>query len=216
MAQVNCPSSVQACALRIVRRDATGAKVTGATAGYVTDAMARLTITPDIEDGQEFQEKNACGSFIINSRDRDLIKRFDLELDLLIPDPEISELLTADALIVSGGNNIGAQGPALGVAPTDNGVSIEWWTKAILTGSVAGTGGAWFHWAAPWTYWRPSDKEFSNAPLITKYVGYAIENPNFGTGPAAPLFASAITRAIARQRDNTAPPTTQCGYTTIA
>lgn len=216
MAQVNCPPSVQFCGLRIVRRTATGAVATGTTGSYVTDAQGKISIGNDVENGQEFLEKNGCGDLIVNSRDRDRIKRKTMTLELLKPDPEIFELLTSGALLVSGGNNIGAQDPVLGVAPTDNGVSLEWWSKALAPGGgQIATGGAWWHWALPWTYWRPSDEEFSNAPLVKKYEGYGIENPSFGTGPAAPLFTSAIARAYAWQRDNAGPPAAVCGYITI-
>jgi hypothetical protein len=210
-----CYPSVQACALRIVRRDATGAEVSGTTGGYVTNAMTRLTVTPEQEAGLEFLERNACGEFVVNNRDRDLIKRYAVELDLLHPDPEIEELLIGSSLITSGSQSVGAQVPLLGTTPSDNGVSVEWWSYAKVPGAQNAPSLPYFHWVLPWSFWQIGANEFGNSPLVTHFTGYAVENANFGTGPMAPLFSAAITRAYARQRDSAAPPATACGYTTI-
>lgn len=256
MAKPDESASIQACVMRLARLAADGTTPAGATNGYVTKNFISLTMTPEVDEGQDFSTQNACGEYVITARDRPIIKRWNLEMEWLMPDPEAAEMLTSAPLILSTaaapitptGNltngsdiisalsvtvdgfdvgatvtgtgvgasaviveilsptsirvsvpstatsagvsltitpvaqGIGLQALPLGAQASDNGVSLELFTKAI-----AGSGPAallpYYKWAFTRSYWRFADREFNNARMAQKFSGYAIENVNWGNGP---------------------------------
>lgn len=212
MAQPDAPASIQGCALRIARLDAAGATPAGATNMYTTHLFSKLDFNANIDAGQETLIRNACGLLAFSPKDKDQVKRFDLALDLLIPDPEIHELLVGAQLITSGGQSIGYTAPALGVPIADNGVSLEIWSKAIVGNAPAGVR-PWFRWAFPRTHWQLTNRTIDANAMTVSFVGFAEENPNWGNGPNNdwPASASPLLRAYGVVRDD-ALPTVGTGY----
>lgn len=101
MAQPDKVVSIYACALRLARLSATGATTAGATNGYVSNNLITLSVTPDIDEGTDFSAKNACGDDAFPVKDRPTTKRLNLSMSLEVKDPEITELLTSNPLILS-------------------------------------------------------------------------------------------------------------------
>lgn len=114
---------------------------------------------------------------------------------------------------------IGAMAPPLGVHPStyNYGVSVEVWTKAIIGGNQA-TYLPWFHWVLPKCWWQIDERAAENADMKHPLHGLAMENPNYGQGPAGdfPDFASPLSRAWARYRSNDLPTAIQPGYQSAA
>lgn len=294
MSQVDTPASIQACAIRLARLAADGTTPAGATNGYVTRNLIKMTVKPEIEAGQEFTIRDACGQLPIIYRDRDIIKRYAADIEFMNPDPEIAELMVAAPLItgtigttrtvadgttVNGsstvtsptiaftasdiGNvisgtgitagtviqsiasgsaatmsapatasgsgsvsltltastrSIGAMAPPLGLLPTDNGVSIELWSKAIIGNGFAQVN-PWLHWAYPMGVWTPGDRDHANDRTGMAFHGFLYENPGWGNGPwndwamAAPSTKS-LTRAWGFFRSNDLPVVAP-GYTAV-
>lgn len=104
---------------------------------------------------------------------------------------------------------IGNQAPALGVQASDNGVSLELWSKAVV-GSGPAAVLPYYRWAFVRTYWRFADREFANSRQAQKFEGYGIENINWGNGPfndwvdASPS-AKTLSRAWGYHRAATLP-----------
>lgn len=294
MGQPDTAASIQACALRLARLAADGSTPAGATNGYVTKNFITLTMSPEINEGQDFSEQNACGDEVISARDRPIYRRWNVDLELMVPDPEVGELLCAAPLILSTpasarvlaangtttnaspivssptaafttldlgatltgtgvgvgaviisidsptqatlsvastatANNIaftitpiaqsiGLTAPELGTQASDNGVSVELWTKAYI-----GAGPApvlpYFRWALTRSYWRFNDREFANARMANKFTGYAIENSNWGNGPWNDwVEASPSTRSLSRAwgyHRTSSLPTPSVGYVAV-
>lgn len=112
--------------------------------------------------------------------------------------------------------SIGSTATALGVQASDNGVSLELWTK-VFDGPGQAAVLPFMKWAFPRTYWRPDTREFTNAKQGQAFVGYAIENTGWGNGPwndwvdPAPSLRT-LSRAYGRHRTATLP-TPATGYT---
>lgn len=115
-------------------------------------------------------------------------------------------------------HSIGSTASPLGVQASDNGVSLEVWTKAF-----DGPGPAavlpFIKWAFPRTYWRLDTREFTNAKQGQAFVGYAIENSGWGNGPWNDwVEPSPSTRTLSRAygwHRVSSLPSPAIGYTTV-
>lgn len=181
MANSDCLPQVQACRLRVCKLDSNGVPTPGANNLYVTDAFASLTATPVYTDGDEIEEKNACGTVAINYKGSDSFKRLDVELQVHTHDPYLTEMLGLGDVLTAGGVN-GYAAPPIG-AIAGNGVSIEVWAHRVDDGDL--------HAEYPYAWWvfpkvknlRHGAKSFANGPHVQTFVGQAVENPNWYDGP---------------------------------
>jgi hypothetical protein len=107
MAQVCLPAGcVDAIRIALVD-ECSDAAVPGANNGYVFNCFRNLSITKNIEDGDETVLKNDCGRKCWQTKKCDELKDINIELELLNPDYELISLLTGQPLINDGGENIG-------------------------------------------------------------------------------------------------------------
>lgn len=183
MAETDCRSQLHACAIRVALLTATGAPSVGASNMYVSDALVAFTFTPVYTDGDEVEDKNACGTVKVNYKSPDSFKRGDVSIELVTPDPFLTAWLGGGALIpASGGVPAGAQAPPIG-AITGNGVSVELWTKRVDDGDLDATY-PYAHWAYPKIKnLRIAPHTHGNSPLHATFTGQAYENLLWGDGP---------------------------------
>lgn len=214
----DCAGSVQLCALRVARLDAAGVPSPGANNLYVTDAMARLKVDPVIKEGTEIQAPNGCGVNVVDYKAPSSYRRLDVELELVVPDPELEELLIGGTVLTLGGATVGHMMPALATAFGENGVSLEGWSKAIIGGKLA-TVNPYHRWVLPLVNnWRFGTRELSDGNLATVLQGEGYENVNWYDGPLNDWYGLTdidMTSAMAHVRD-TSIPDASCGYQTLA
>lgn len=180
-----CPKSIKACALRITRQNECDVALDPLvpnsriqTAGFMT-----LSLSPDVEAGEDITTKNACGDICIRDKDCDRLKGFDLELTLCGVPPHVIEMLTGGTLLLDGSGNV--KGLAMREskdAVCNDSVALEFWSKNADKGqcTVDGTTqNLWIHWVLPRTInWEISGGlEFSTGPLEIVLSGYAENNP---------------------------------------
>lgn len=94
-------ASVQGVAIRACRLASNGTPATGATASYVMPAFIRVSFTPEYEEGEEIQEKDAAGNLCVYYKALDTLKRVTLELSICEPDPELTEILAGGTLLAA-------------------------------------------------------------------------------------------------------------------
>jgi hypothetical protein len=287
--------SIYACALRLARLAADGTTPAGATNGYISNNLITLSATPDIDEGTDHSSPNACGDDAFPVKDRPKTKRYNLAMTLEVKDPEITELLTSNPLILSTpasarvlaangttatgtfvltsptmaataldigatitgtgvgvgavisainsptsvtvtvastatasgtiaftitpvAQSIGGMGPELGVQASDNGVSMELFTKAYA-GANPATVLPFIKHAFTKTTWREDTREFANAKQGQSFVGEGTYNSNFGNGPwndwvEASPSSRLLTRAYGWHRA-AALPTPAIGYVAV-
>ncbi len=80
--------------------------------------------------------------------------------------------------------DIGYRAPQVGINPTPNGLSVEFWTAAIDDGAYAADL-PYFHWVLPRAYLRPSDdwKASGEDPMLPSFEGWCNQNKNWLDGP---------------------------------
>lgn len=228
MATGTCFSAIKACRIRLVRLDSCGVPVAGPSSVAVSSGFVSVTATAEIEEGEEFLVKNACGEPCINEKDCDFLKRYNLSINFCKVDPTVLELTTASRALLDGTDVIGvAMGSEI---QCEDGWSLELWQK---TAGADCDGGAalWSYWAFPWlTSGMLGDLTFENGPFTfditakSKAVGTGTwdATPLAGTEslgpiPVLPVGAGLLKgEHVAHIVTTTPPPDDTCGTAEFA
>lgn len=206
-------SSVAGTAIRVTRLDASGDLTTGPSASYVTKKFVSLGFTPEYETGDEFTTKAADGTVCVTWKAPDTLKRVTLSIALCDPDPEFTEMIAGGTLLTAEGKSVGYKAPLVGVDATPNGVAIEVWSIANVNGRQAAVNPYW-HWIFPYAQMHQAgERAIQNDLLATSFEGWAVGNPGFGDGPAAPLWPFASDSPVAYARTTAIPAGS--GYQTV-
>lgn len=209
MAEEDCRPQVHACAIRVARLEADGVPLPGASNLYVSDALVTMTFTPVYTDGTEIEDKNACDVVGVYYRGNDTFKRGDVSLQIITPDPFLSEMLSGGDVLAGGAAPDGYAAPPLG-AVTGDGISIELWSKRILDGDVD-PNYPYAHWAYPKIKnLRLAPHTHAAASLQPTFTGQAYQNENWYDGPVGD-WPAASDRVYQWLPDATIP-TASCGY----
>lgn len=168
--------------MRIALLEPDGSIVGGDEHMVVTKSFTSLATTAVYTDGDETEEKNACGEVEVNFRANDSFKRLDFTITLLKPDPYVSALLSDGVLLDPGDGRIGYAYPPIG-SVSDKRISVELWAKRINNG-VLDPDYPYAHWAFPLGQnLRIGDKEFASGNQVTTFSGQFLENTNWFDGP---------------------------------
>jgi hypothetical protein len=119
----------QVNAYRLTQADAVGHPVPGTKKGYFSKQVVTVQIGVDKETGDEQTLKRGDGEICATSKDRDIIKRATLSMELCVLDAAAIAFLTGSILYADAGVPLGYQ--VLG--PSDDapdGVIWEGWSKA--------------------------------------------------------------------------------------
>lgn len=209
-----CYTPLRGKVLRVVRLDACGSAVTGATSQVVTDGFIKVDFAPEYEDGEEFILKNANGDLAVNEKDPDRLKRIGLTITLCSIDPSAIELMLGMPLITDAGDSIG-NFYTEGVNHTKFGLEV--WADLAGQACVDGLP-TYEHLAIGWVEnARIGNSTTEYGPAQFEITGSTHRNPNYGTGPFDLLPQDLPdTGHMARYKTNVAPPASVCGYQALA
>lgn len=226
-----CVSLIKACRVRLVRLDECGVPVVGNKSVISASGFVSVSASADIETGEEFLQKNACGELCINEKDCDVLKRYNLTIQWCLFDPDAVEIVTGQRLLLDAAGD--AKGIAVGEAlQCDGGYSLEMWQK--VAGQAAcdpgNTTPNWMWWAWPYvTGGQMGDLTFENGAFLFETTGYTkpiLRDNQFGpdnrgplVGGAQPLPASAPLmngEHMGNYLTDLAPPEVSCGATEYA
>lgn len=224
MSAPTCYSSIQLCAIRVAELNSAGSPISGANRGYVSDAPIKLDIGVELEEGDEFIQKNGCGAICVNYKDQDKIKNVTLGLELCSLDSQLISLLVGGDTFSSGGNVIGMQLPAVS-GSNDNGVCLEAWSKAWdgtaqAVPSFTSPNAAYYHWVFPKVKWSLGNITLENGVAVVPVNGVGSENSRVTTNgpfddwPSPIANAGGITRVAGWWLDDDLP-TASCGFISV-
>lgn len=131
MTNVQCPTQpkfLQGYSVRVTQLDDCGNPEFGECAYAVSDGFIQVTLTPNIADGDEFQQKNAHGIFMTNQRSRRQLNWYDVSIQFREVDYELYAMLTGNPTIVNDASPPETIG--IGVTASDfatSNVAIELW-----------------------------------------------------------------------------------------
>lgn len=209
-------------ALRVVRLDAAGNPVVGASSLYVTDTPITFGYTEVRPDRESHNETNGNGDTCLAYQGPPRgATSVDLRADLCALDAQLMELLCGGTIIT---RVVGADTETIGYLPAtddtvnENGVAIETWSvawntrqRALLSGSPA----YWRH-AFPKTTWQPGEVGLLNGPTTMPLTGVGEPNSEWGTGITTDAFPVAIDEEPYAWALDDAVPAAAVGYQAIA
>ncbi len=209
----DCRGQVSGCISRYARLDTNGVPLPGANNLYVSDALVTMAWTSVYTDGDEIDEKNACGTTKVYFKQPDTFKRGDVVLTTVLPDPYLSEFLSGGDVLSVGSIPKGFAAPPLGPI-TGNGISVEIWALRVDDGDQD-PDYPYAHWVYPKIKnLRLGDHEHGASAIKPVFSGQAYENINWYDGPVGDWPATSD-RAYQWIPSQTAP-TPSCSYINLA
>lgn len=219
-----CISGIKACRLRITRLDACGVPVVGPKSVVTSKGFISVSSTADIEAGQEYLVKTACGDLCVNEKDFDRFKRMTLALKFCLIDPSAAEIMTGNRVQVDGTG--GAAGFTVGEDAAESFWSLELWQKIAGQPCDALGNPEWMYWA--WPYLQKGNLgnhtfdnnafEFDVDGVSTKGVG----DNKWGAANRGPFNVLPVAQALVAGEHLSAtitavqPPAAVCGYQAYA
>jgi hypothetical protein len=179
---VACGVSFGICRLRVTKVDAQGNAVAGNNT-YVTDNVTQVTLTPNIETGNTFSQRNGCGCSVARFRANDIFNWFEFSFQNAALEPELLALLFNAETVVDGADVLGMafQG-ALDCDEAEPAVALEFWTQHVVGSGQDGVH-PWIHWVFPKTVWQMGDNTFEEGIALFTVNGFSRTNTQWGAGP---------------------------------
>jgi hypothetical protein len=221
-----CPKSIKGLAIRVTRTDVCGdpEPIAQAQSRIQTNGFVSLTLTPNIEDGEEVTVKNADGSFCIVDEDPDLLRGFDLEMLLCgVPTP-LLEMLLGASVLNDGADIVGGVLPSKASQSTQANTTakqLEVWSrnKEGDSCSAGTTTRPYVQWLLPLTRnWNLGGSlEFAVGALEVTVAGFGEEAPGYSPSVSAEWSGAQVTAIrnggpLAWKCVTTLPETDDCGY----
>jgi hypothetical protein len=177
-----------ALGLRAAKLDVNGAPLVGTANAYTSDALVKVDVGLEYEDAKQVTQLNGSGVACVNYQAPYTLKRGSLNgFQICTPDPNLLAFLIGGDVIQDSStpaNDIGYRAPQSGVEETPNGVSLEFWTKAVI-GSAMATTLPYFHWVIPRAFLIPAGTWTlgGDAAMLPEFNGYSVQNAGWGKGP---------------------------------
>lgn len=180
---VNCGVSFGVCVVRVTAVDAAGNVVGTSNNSYVTDAVTSIGVTPNIETGDTFSQRNGCGCSVARFKANDTFNWFEFTFTSAKLEPGLMSLLLDSPTIEDGADIVGqAFVGALACDEDEPAVAFEFWTKHVVGSGPDGIH-PWIHWVFPKTVWQPGDNTFEEGIALPTMNGFSRTNTQWGDGP---------------------------------
>lgn len=162
-----CGAAAQGTVLRVVKLDACGAPVTGASSAVViTEGYISINPEPQYEDGDQIRTKKANGKLCINVQGPNQYVNSNVTINLCVLDPDASVIIFGSRLILA--SAVTGTGAAYGYNNPEAHFSLETWQPLSGPGRCDPATGAqrYVYWAWPHV-WNAKVGTFSieNGPL---------------------------------------------------
>ena len=204
--------SLFALGMRLCKLAADGSVLTGATNCYVTNVLVKVDVGLSMNTPNAVSQNNGAGAVCMYYQPPSTVQGGTLKnLTVCEPDPNIMQFMLGGTVIEGTGTpapDIGYQAPQVGVAPVPDGISIEFWTRAIINGAPAASL-PYFHWVIPRaavTLASDVTAEETN-PLMPVFDATLSENSMWGTGPNS-AWTGDSSRVWQYRREATVPDLT--------
>ena len=94
MTNLLCAKPLQGETIRVTRLDECGNAEFGECAYAVSDGYVSVTMTPNLEEGERFLQRNAAGRAIVNQRSAPSLNWYDVTIIFQEVDPELFTIVT--------------------------------------------------------------------------------------------------------------------------
>lgn len=212
--------SLFAFGLRVCKLNADGTPTVGTSTCYKSDALVKADIGLTYGDVTQITQLDGQGRQCVAYSAPSTLREGSIGgLQICYPDPNLVQFFIGGDVINDDAtptpNQIGYAAPLTGVVSNPYGVSLEFWSQAIIGNSVA-TDRPWVHWVLPKAFLVQSGTWSINgtAALLMEFSGRSEQNTGWGTGPADD-FDYLSSRVWQWVREDTIPDLTP-GFVTVA
>jgi len=178
--------SIKGRRARITRLDECGAPVFGDCSVVVTEGFIKVSIGQEEEAGDEYKQKNAWGTLVINEKDPSITKWANVMIQLTDVDPDVLDIIGGATPVLDGaGDTIGF---TMGPNASTGSFAIEVWTKKAGSGNCVAGVQEWGYFVVPFIKNGKLDGEvvIENGPMSLSLKGEGYGAPaDWGVGPHA-------------------------------
>lgn len=178
--------SIKGKHVRLTRLDQCGEVVEGSCTTVVAECFVSVTLSADVEEGDEYVQKNAWGDLCINDKDPDIIKRVNVSIEWAELNPDALDIIADAQSVVSGTDTIGSTfGPQVNEAA----YALEVWTKRTGVDCTDPASQEWGYFLVPFVKNGRIDGDFTiqNGALTATTIGQAFGAPSsWAGGPYTP------------------------------
>jgi hypothetical protein len=227
-ATATCVTPIKGSMYRLVKLDACGSPVTGASSMViVSKGFVQVQMDPQYEDGTEFFERTADGTPCVNQMDDPVLKRFQLTMDFCEINQTGAAYMASMRELTTGGGATGVGFAAMEGQAT-NRWSLEVWQQVAGAGQCDPTTGLQRYIYNAWpnvgsAKLGPYSIALARSTLQivgTTRAASVVTGIGWGDGPGATSWLPS--GATAQSTDHwmwnvttTAPPTPTCSPTLI-
>lgn len=177
--------SVKGRRMRITRLSPTGDPVSGTCSSVVTDGFISVTVSQEVEEGDEITQENAWGDNCINDKAGDLIKWVNVSMSFCLVNPDILDIIGGATPLATGtAPNQTFIGASFGPNPNTDRFGIEVWTKKVNDTIISPT--EWGYLVVPNIQNGRIDGDITieNGALTIGLSGQGVESTaDWGVGP---------------------------------
>lgn len=195
--------SIKGKAVRITRLDDCGNVIEGSCSSLVSECFVSVTLSPEVEAGDEFLVKNAWGDFCINDKDSDRFKWVNATINFAEINPDALDIISNASPVIDGSDTIGA---TFGTTANESAFALEVWTKRTGVDCAPGDP-EWGYFVVPFVKNGRIDGDVTveNGALTMTVIGQGFAapatwdetpyatNPFIESFPAGELFGMVVT-----------------------
>jgi hypothetical protein len=215
-----CAAPIKGVALRVVQLDVCGNPVTGASSHVIINNLwTQVQMSPQYEAGTDFFERTADGLIGVNQIDPPILKRMQLQVDMMSVDPDMMPyVISARELVTTA--PVSGVGFGLSEGPSLAHFSLEVWQRVAGAGACTPSGLAQYIYHA-WPHcYNPQIQKYDIANARSNFqfqCDTAVAGALWGDGPGSstwlPVGVSALTTEHWLYNLTTnPPPTATCGF----
>lgn len=182
-----CPSFLRGTAMRVTKLDACGQPVYGPCSQVVSDGFVTVTLSAEVEDGEEITVTKANGKLCVSEKACDQLRWYTTEIEFCQVDPDLVGLMNPTWDLVKDANDDTIGYDAVGELNCDTGFALELWMDTYqATDACTGEGasGAWGYLLLPWVVGgAPGDLEIGNDAVSFTFNGRSKIGSRWRRGP---------------------------------
>lgn len=221
-----CAAPIKGVVMRIVQLDVCGNPVTGASSHVIINNLwTQVQMTPQYEAGTDFFERTADGLIGVNQIDPPILKRMQLQVDMMSVDPDMTPyIISARELVTSG--PVSGYGFGLSEGPSLAHFSLEVWQRVAGAGACSAGGLAQYIYHA-WPHCYNGQVQAYTISNARSNFQWQCETAaagalwGDGAGSVSWMPATGTTTVLTTEHwiynlTTVAPPTAQCGFIALA
>jgi hypothetical protein len=136
-----CYTPIKGRIMRVVLLNECGVPVTGTgSAQIVTAGFTQVASSAQYETGDEYIKKTADAQLCVNEKDPDILKRFELTVDLCVVDPGLVANVISPARLLTFSEAPTGTGFALAEGASNTHFSLEVWQRVSGSGACDPSG----------------------------------------------------------------------------